>query len=291
MRRIHGEPYRVQPGSRVDLKTWPTRVKPVYRSKRDYKALLRAHVEELDDLQSRLYAVDQSALLIIFQAMDAAGKDGAIKHIMTGVNPQGCSVVSFKHPSAEELDHDFLWRTTRWLPERGRIGIFNRSYYEEVLIVRVHPSILRAEHLPPESLGRKHFWEERYRSITDLEHHLSRNGTRIVKFFLHLSRDEQRRRLLERIDDPHKHWKFSADDLRERGAWNRYMKAYQECLTATSTAEAPWYAIPADDKANARLLVSGVILETLRGMQLNFPALGRKQLRELKHLRAKLAKD
>ncbi len=291
MKKISGDPYRVKPGAPVDLKTVPTRVKPVYRSKQDYKAMLGTHVSELNDFQSQLYAGNESALLIIFQAMDAAGKDGAIKHIMTGVNPQGCTVVSFKHPSAEELDHDFLWRTTRWLPERGRIGIFNRSYYEEVLIVRVHPSILHAERLPPESLERKHFWEERYRSITELEHHLFRNGTRIVKFFLHLSRDEQRRRLLERIDDPHKNWKFSADDLRERRAWNRYMKAYEECLSATSSTEAPWYAIPADDKANARLLVSGIILETLRGMNLSFPSVGHKQQQELRRLRAKLAKD
>jgi PPK2 family polyphosphate:nucleotide phosphotransferase len=291
MKRIDGSPYLVKPGSKVDLARLPTKVKPVYKTKHDYKTTLRAHVGQLSDLQSKLYAGNQHAVLIVFQAMDAAGKDSAIKHIMTGVNPQGCTVVSFKHPSAEELDHDFLWRTTRWLPERGHIGIFNRSYYEEVLIVRVHPSLLRAQRLPPEALAKPHFWRERYRSITELERHLSVNGTRIVKFFLHLSRDEQRRRLLERIDDPHKNWKFSADDLHERRAWNRYMKAYEECLEATSTAEAPWYAIPADDKANARLLVSGVILETLRGLNLRYPTVGGNQRRELERMRAKLAKD
>jgi len=198
--------------------------------------------------------------LLIFQAMDAAGKDGAIRNVMSGVNPQGCEVFSFKQPSTQELKHDFLWRTTRCLPERGRIGIFNRSYYEEVLVVRVHPDILRAQGLPEESLKEKHFWKERYRSIVDLEDHLHRNGTRIIKFFLHLSKHEQRERFLERIDEPDKNWKFSAADVAERKLWDHYQKAYEECLGGTSTATAPWHVVPADDKENARLIVSQIIV-------------------------------
>jgi len=227
-------------------------------------------------------------LLIIFQAMDAAGKDSAIKHVMSGINPQGCQVYSFKHPSAEELDHDFLWRTTRALPERGRIGIFNRSYYEEVLIVRVHPEILRAELLPDELLEEKDIWKERFRSILHLEKHLHQNGTRIIKFFLHISKEEQRKRFLKRIDDPEKNWKFSASDLAERKCWKDYMHAYEECLRATSTKECPWYIVPADDKPNARLIISKVILEALGSLKMSYPTLTADHAKELKGLRKQL---
>ena len=220
--KINSKDFRVPPGKKVDLKKWPTRVKPVYKSKKQYQGLLGEQVEELSTLQRLLYASDRYAVLLIFQAMDAAGKDGAIRHVMSGVNPQGCQVFSFKHPSAMELEHDFLWRTTRSLPERGRIGIFNRSYYEEVLIVRVHPEILRSQGLPDELLDEKTIWEERYRSIVNLENHLYRNGTRIIKLFLHLSKEEQRKRFLERIDEADKNWKFSLADIEERKFWKHY---------------------------------------------------------------------
>ena len=216
-------------------------------------------------MQQLHYASNRHAVLLIFQAMDAAGKDGAIRHVMSGVNPQGCQVFSFKHPSATELEHDFLWRTTRDLPERGRIGIFNRSYYEEVLIVRVHPEILRSEGLPDAPHDDKTVWHDRYRSIVDLEKHLHGNGTRIVKFFLHLSKEEQRKRFLARIDEPDKNWKFSLADIEERKFWKHYMKAYEECLSATSTSDSPWYVVPADDKENARLIVSQIVLDTFEG--------------------------
>jgi PPK2 family polyphosphate:nucleotide phosphotransferase len=268
---IAPEDYRVTPGARVKLRSWATRVEPVYGSKQDYENALAAGTKRLANMQRLLYAHDRYALLLIFQAMDAAGKDGAIRHVMSGVNPQGCQVYSFKHPSAEELDHDFLWRTHRTLPERGRIGIFNRSYYEEVLIVRVRPEILEAQNLPASALNEDDFWEARYRSIVESEQHLHRNGTRIVKFFLHLSREEQCRRFLERIDDPEKNWKFADADMEQRAAWDRYMEAYEACLEATSTAEAPWYVVPADDKKNARLIISHVICETLSSLELCYP--------------------
>ena len=276
---------RVPAGARVTLKEWPTSVKPVYGSKAHYQELLAEHVEQLSKLQRLLYASDQFALLVIFQAMDAAGKDGAIRHVMSGINPQGCQVFSFKHPSAEELEHDFLWRTTRCLPERGRIGIFNRSYYEEVLIARVHPEILRGEGLPRDQADDENVWQTRYESILDLERHLHRNGTRTIKFFLHLSKDEQRRRFLERIDAPDKRWKFSQADLEERGYWKEYMSAYQACLSATSTSGSPWYVVPADDKKNARLIVSSIIVDTLKALKMSYPALSETRLRELKTIR------
>jgi PPK2 family polyphosphate:nucleotide phosphotransferase len=282
--------YRVDPEKRLRLRTWPTRSKPYYDSKAGYERALATQITELSALQGRLYADNRYALLLIFQAMDAAGKDGVIKHVMSGVNPQGCEVHSFKHPSAEELEHDFLWRATRALPERGRIGIFNRSYYEEVLIVRVHPEILRGENLPDGGRAGANFWAARYRSILGLERHLHRNGTRIVKFFLHLSKDEQRRRFLERIDDPDKNWKFSGADLEERGFWKDYRKAYEACLQATSTRHAPWYVVPADDKHNARLIVSQVILDTLRGLDIRYPRPDAKRRRELLAMRRKLAR-
>ena len=287
--KIRARDFQVQPGDRVDLQDWPTQIKPVYKSDQDYKNLLQAHTGELSALQAMLYARNSNALLVIFQAMDAAGKDGAIKHVMSGVNPQGCQAFSFKHPSSEELDHDFLWRTTRNLPERGRIGIFNRSYYEEVLVVRVHPELLAAERLPEHAAYDKHIWRDRYRSIVDTEQHLHRNGTLIVKFFLHMSKAEQRKRLLARIDDPDKHWKFSLADVQERKFWDEYMQAYAQCLSATSTAEAPWYVVPADDKQNARLIISAVILETLRDLHLTWPKLDKNRVKELRKMRKLLA--
>jgi PPK2 family polyphosphate:nucleotide phosphotransferase len=282
---------RVRAEDKVKLKAWPTSVEPLYHSKAEYHELLAEHVDRLSGLQRLLYASNQFALLVIFQAMDAAGKDGAIAHVMSGVNPQGCQVFSFKHPSAEELEHDFLWRTTRCLPERGRIGIFNRSYYEEVLIARVHPEILRGEGLPSREAKDGRIWRRRYESILGLERHLHRNGTRIVKFFLHLSKEEQRKRFLQRLDDPDKRWKFSQADLEERKYWRRYMQAYEECLGATTTSHAPWYIVPADDKKNARLMVSEVIVETLAGLRMQYPALSETRLRELRAIRRQLAKS
>ena len=286
--QLDTEDFRVPEGKKVSLDKWPTVVKPVYKSKAVYEALLAEHVAQLSALQQLLYAADSHAVLLIFQAMDAAGKDGAIKHVMSGVNPQGCQVFSFKHPSAEELAHDFLWRTTQCLPERGRIGIFNRSYYEEVLIVRVHPELLVSEALPGASPGAKTVWKERYRSIAQQEAHLTRNGTRIVKFFLHLSQEEQRKRFLARIDEPEKNWKFSQADMKERSFWGDYMKAYEACLGATSTRAAPWYVVPADDKENARLIVSHIVLDTLRSLGMHYPKSDAERRRELLAIRAQL---
>ncbi len=288
--KIDSKDFRVREGERVRLKKWPTKVAPFYKSKKHYAKILADHVEQLSDRQNILYAHNRYALLLIFQAMDAAGKDGAIKHVMSGVNPQGCQVFSFKHPSAQELDHDFLWRTTQCLPERGRIGIFNRSYYEEVLIVRVHPEILHGESLPGEIVNDDKLWDHRYRSIIDLEKHLHANGTRIIKFFLHLSKDEQRRRFLARIDDPQKNWKFSQADIHERELWPEYQRAYEECLTATSTKIAPWYVVPADDKENARLIVSQVILDTLDGLKISYPKPDKSHRKELQSIRKQLEK-
>lgn len=282
--------FRVPPGTSMNLKKWPTRVAPIYKDDAHYDKLLRQHVEALSAQQSRLYASGSYALLLIFQAMDAAGKDGAIAHVMSGVNPQGCQVFSFKHPSAVELQHDFLWRTTRDLPERGRIGIFNRSYYEEVLIVRVHRHILQSEGVPEDGPRRKDIWRTRYESIVDLERHLHENGTRIVKFFLHLSKEEQRKRFIERIDEPAKNWKFSQADLEERRYWKHYMRAYEQCLEATSSRHAPWYVVPADDKRNARLIVSSVILSTVQALDLQFPKTSPERRRELRALRKQLAR-
>jgi PPK2 family polyphosphate:nucleotide phosphotransferase len=283
--------YRVAPGSTVDLSRWPTRVAPFYDSKRSYREALAAGTKGLRRQQRLLYAHDRYALLLIFQAMDAAGKDGAIRHVMSGVNPQGCQVFSFKHPSAEELDHDFLWRTHRALPERGRIGIFNRSYYEEVLIVRVRPEILRAQKLPDSAFEGRDVWEGRYRSILESEAHLVRNGTRIVKLFLHLSREEQRLRFLDRIDDPDKNWKLSDADVEQREAWDEYQGAYEACLGATSTADAPWYVVPADDKRNARLVVSRIVLRTLEGLDLSYPRLDDVRRERLQEVRRRLEQD
>ncbi|HZF01618.1 MAG TPA: ADP-polyphosphate phosphotransferase [Methylomirabilota bacterium] len=288
--KIDADKFRVREGKKVKLNDWPTKVKNFYKSKDDYKKILGGHIEELRELQNRFYAHNRYSLLLIFQAMDAAGKDGAIKHVLSGVNPQGCQVFSFKHPSVKELEHDFLWRTTQCLPERGHIGIFNRSYYEEVLIVRVHPEILRGETLPEELLEDKKIWEHRYHSINEMEKHLHRNGTRIIKFFLHLSKGEQRRRFLARIDDPDKNWKFSPDDIAERKLWKNYMNAYENCLAATSTKHAPWFAVPADDKQNARLIISQIILDALNGMKASFPKVDAKRRKELQAMRKSLAK-
>lgn len=288
--KINSKDFRVPAGKTVNLKKWPTLVEPVYKSKKEYTKLLQEHVEELSSLQRLHYASNRYAVLLIFQAMDAAGKDGAIRHVMSGVNPQGCQVFSFKHPSAAELEHDFLWRTTQSLPERGRIGIFNRSYYEEVLIVRVHPEILRTQGLPDGLLDEETVWQGRYRSIVDLENHLYRNGTRIIKFFLHLSKEEQRKRFLERIDEPDKNWKFSLADIQERKYWKHYTKAYEACLSATSTHYAPWYVVPADDKENARLIVSQIILDAFEELKMAYPRTTAKRRRELKSIRKLLAR-
>jgi PPK2 family polyphosphate:nucleotide phosphotransferase len=286
--RIDVSDFKVPQRKAVDLKKWPTLVRPSYRNDRQYRELLREQVAAMSAQQEMLYAGNRYALLIIFQAMDAAGKDGAIAHVMSGVNPQGCRVSAFKQPSAEELSHDFLWRTTRELPQRGQIGIFNRSYYEEVLIVRVHPQLLRAQGLPEKLLADENIWRGRFRSIVDLERHLARSGTRIVKFFLHLSKEEQRRRFLSRIATPSKNWKFSAADIAERQYWKQYMKAYEKCLNATSTAEAPWYIVPADDKQNARLIVSRILLDTLEELRLSFPQSNARRRGELRALRKQL---
>ena len=286
--KISSKDFRVKEGDEVDLGKWATKVEPVYELKDQYHKRLEEHVAQLSSLQQLHYASNRYAVLLIFQAMDAAGKDGAIRHVMSGVNPQGCQVFSFKHPSPAELQHDFLWRTTRDLPERGRIGIFNRSYYEEVLIVRVHPELLRSEGIPDAPDDEKAIWRDRYRSIVNLERHLHVNGTRIVKFYLHLSKEEQRKRFLARIDEPEKNWKFSLADIAERKYWKQYMKAYEECLGATSTREAPWYVVPADDKENARLIVSQIILDTLEGLEMSYPKTTDERHQELLEIRKQL---
>ncbi len=289
--KIKPEDFQVQEGEKVNLKEWPTLVEPVYKSKKKYHKLLANRVDKLSSLQRLHYASNRYALLLIFQAMDAAGKDGAIRHVMSGVNPQGCQVFSFKHPSATELEHDFLWRTTRFLPERGRIGIFNRSYYEEVLIVRVHPEILRGQGLPDGLVEERAIWQDRYRSIVDLENHLHRNGTRIIKFFLHLSEEEQRKRFLDRIDESEKNWKFSLADIKERKFWKQYMQAYEACLGATSTKISPWYVVPADDKKNARLIISKIILDTFNSLKMHYPKTDARRRQELLSIRDLLVKE
>jgi PPK2 family polyphosphate:nucleotide phosphotransferase len=280
---------RITQGEKLDLNERPTKLDRLYLDDFAYKAQLKANVRRLSDVQERFYADSRHALLIIFQAMDTAGKDGCIEHVLSGVNPQGCEVHSFRHPSANELEHDFLWRTTQALPSKGMIGVFNRSYYEEVLVVRVHPEILAAQQV--EGSGeRASFWRHRFESINEHEQHLHRNGTRIIKFFLHLSKKEQKKRLLSRLDDPNKRWKFSPNDLVERGLWDSYMHAYAEALKATSTADSPWYCIPADDKKNARLMVSEVILKTLEGLKPEFPEVSPEREQEFAEARAQLTK-
>jgi len=289
-KHVHTKDFVVRPGTDVDLAKWPTEMKPVYKSKKAYRKMLESQVEALSELQRVHYASNRYAVLLIFQGMDSAGKDGAIRHVMSGVNPQGCQVFSFKQPSAAELEHDFLWRTTRSLPERGRIGIFNRSYYEEVLIVRVHPELLQAQRLPEELLNDKALWQDRYRSIVDFERHMYVNGTRMIKIFLHLSKDEQRKRLLARIDQPEKNWKLSTADVEERKFWKDYQKANEECLGATSTEVAPWYIVPADDKDNARLIISEIMLDVLNELHMAYPTSTAAHRCELLTIREELAR-
>lgn len=282
--------YRVEEDDKIALKKRPTQVKALYQSENDYEKLLEEQKSELGELQNLQYAHDRYALLLIFQAPDAAGKDGTIKHVMSGIDPHGCTVHSFKQPSTEELEHDFLWRTTKALPERGRIGIYNRSYYEEVLIVRVHPDLLRGQHLPDEVIDDKGVWKKRYRSIVDFEAHLHRNGTRIIKFYLHISKDEQRKRFLARIDEPDKNWKMNLADVEESNRWKDYMKAYEACLRETSTRHAPWYVIPGDDKQNARLIISEVIVETLKSLKMTYPKPSADHVKELRAIRKQLVR-
>src|ERR1700732_1021997 len=282
------KPYRVEKGKKFRLKEYDPADTAKLHSREHAVRLLQKGVARMAELQDMLYAQNRWGVLLIFQAMDAAGKDGVIKHVMSGVNPQGCQVYSFKHPSPAELQHDFLWRTTRDLPERGRIGMFNRSYYEEVLIARVHPEILRSEGLPDLPHDDGVVWHDRYRSIVNLERHLDNNGTCIVKFSLHLSKEEQRNRFLQRIDEPEKNWKFSLSDVEERRFWKQYMLAYEECLSATSTGNAPWYVVPADDKENARLIASRMVLDTLEGLKMTYPETSAERRQELLSIRKQL---
>ncbi len=286
--KIDSNDFGVKPGEKLNLGKRPTNVTPLCKSKKAYRKLLEEHVAQLSALQQLQYASGQYALLIVFQGMDTAGKDGAIRHVMSGVNPMGCEVFRFQEPSAEELHHDFLWLANCRLPERGKIGIFNRSYYEEVLVVRVHPEMLRAEGLPKELLDEKNIWKDRYRSIVDLEEHLHRNGTKIVKVFLHLSKNEQRKRFLHRLEDPNRNWKFSLADIHERSYWKDYMEAYEECLSATSTTHAPWHVVPADDKENARLIVSQIVLDALDGLKMEYPKTTATRRKELDAIRKRL---
>ena len=288
--KIQSEKFRVDPNKDFRLDDRPTIIKPYFKSKKQYRKTLEDHVAKLSSLQQLHYASHRYALLIIFQGIDAAGKDGAIRHVMSGVNPEGCEVFSFKQPSAEELEHDFLWRTTCRLPERGRIGIFNRSYYEEVLVVRVHPEILENEGLSEELRDEKAVWKERYRSIENFESHLHVNGTRVVKIFLHLSQEEQRKRFLERIDEPDKNWKFSLTDIHERKFWKQYAAAFEECLNATSTEASPWFVVPADDKENARLIISRIVMDALKDLKMSYPKTTAKRKAELQAIRKLLMK-
>ena len=274
-------PYRVTDGRKFRLRDWdPGDTAGLKEEKKRAKEILASGARMLADLQDKLYAQDRWSLLLVFQAMDAAGKDGTIKHVMSGVNPQGCQVFSFKAPSAEDLDHDFLWRTSKCVPERGRIGIFNRSYYEEVLVVRVHPEFLANQKLPPKLVG-KRIWEERYESIADFEKHMARDGTVILKFFLNVSRREQKKRFMERLDMPDKNWKFSEADAKERQHWKDYMAAYEDAIRATAKPWAPWYVIPADNKWFSRLVVAGAIIEAMDSLDLHYPAVDDAKKKEL----------
>ncbi len=261
----------IDPGDTLDLKS---------EDKPKAQEALQSGIELLAELQDKLYAQDRWSVLLIFQAMDAAGKDGAIKHVMSGINPQGCQVFSFKAPTSEELDHDFMWRCSKNFPERGRIGIFNRSYYEETLVVRVHEEILKKQKLP-ERLVTKHIWDERFQDIRNIEKYLTRNGTIVRKFFLHVSKEEQKKRFLERIDNPEKNWKFSSADAKERGYWNEYMKAYEDMIRNTATKDSPWYVIPADNKWFTRLVVAAAVIDALASLNLKYPEIGESQLQEL----------
>ncbi|MBN23572.1 MAG: phosphate--nucleotide phosphotransferase [Alteromonadaceae bacterium] len=286
--KINPADFQAKQGEAFDLHQRPTDISPLYTSKAHYKKKLKKQIDKMSDLQRKLYASNEHSVLIIFQAMDAAGKDSSIRHVMSGINPQGCQVHSFKHPTETELDHDFLWRANQVLPERGRIGIFNRSYYEEVLIARVHPEILDSQRIPDEALHKEHIWRERFRSINDLEQHLTRNGTRVIKFFLHLSKEEQCQRFLARIDNPDKNWKFSDADIQERAFWPQYMQAYEDCISSTTSDEAPWYVIPADDKRNARLIIAKTIVETFESLDMLYPEVDEQRKLELQRLRTLL---
>ena len=283
-------PFRMDHGKSFRLKAVDPGDTRGLDSAEEAKELLRRDIERLSDLQQKLYAQDRWALLVILQAMDAAGKDSVIKHVMSGVNPQGCEVFSFKTPSAEELDHDFMWRTSRQLPERGRIGIFNRSYYEEVLIVRVHSDLLAREKMPA-SLVTQHIWKERFKDINAFEHYLARNGTVVRKFFLHVSKDEQKKRFLSRLDEPEKNWKFSSADLRQRERWDDYVNAYEDMIRHTATAHAPWYVVPADHKWFMHLVVASAIVDTLESLNLAFPKVDKARLKEIKAARATLLRE
>jgi len=283
----HGDyarPYRVTDGSRFRLKDYDPAETRWVKSKEAAEEVLSAGVKRLCDLQEKLYAQDRWSVLLVFQAMDAAGKDSTIKHVMSGINPQGCQVFSFKAPSTNELDHDFLWRTVLCLPERGRIGIFNRSYYEETLVVRVHPELLEKEKLPSE-LETKHIWKERYDDINAHELHLSRNGCVVLKFFLYVSKKEQKRRFLARLSDPAKMWKFSTADLHERERFDEYMEAYEDTIQHTATPHAPWFVVPADHKWFTRLVVADAVVDALDKLKLQFPQVGPEQRRELEKVR------
>jgi PPK2 family polyphosphate:nucleotide phosphotransferase len=286
----YARPYRVTRGSRFRLKDINPRETRAVKSKDDAQEVLTKGVERLCELQEKLYAQDRWAILLIFQAMDAAGKDSTIKHVMSGINPQGCQVHSFKAPSAEELDHDFLWRATVRLPERGRIGIFNRSYYEETLVVRVHPDLLAKQRLP-EELVNKQIWKDRYKEINAFEQYLTRNGIVVLKFFLHVSKDEQKKRFLERLSDPAKLWKFSEADLRERALFGEYMDAYEETIQHTASDDAPWYVVPADHKWFTRIVVASAIVDALEGLKLAFPRVDKAHARELAKVRRTLERE
>jgi PPK2 family polyphosphate:nucleotide phosphotransferase len=280
-------PFRITNGRHFSLKEHAPDDTGTMKSKEEAGDLLARGLESLRDQQEKLYAQGTWAVLLIFQAMDAAGKDSIIKHVMSGVNPQGCQVSSFKAPSAEELSHDYLWRTTLRLPERGHIGVFNRSYYEEVLVVRVHPEILGAQRLP-EAVMSKRIWDERFEDIVCFERHLARNGVVVLKFFLHVSKQEQKRRFLERLDTPAKNWKFSTADVRERERWRDYMRAYEEMIRHTATPEAPWFIVPADHKWFARLVVADAVVDAMKRLDLHFPTIDRDKKKELKVVEAAL---
>jgi len=285
------DPFRITKAKGFRLKDFdPGDTRGLKLDKGEAAELLQRGTEWLAEEQNVLYAQDCWSLLLVFQAMDAAGKDSTIKHVMSGVNPQGCQVFSFKQPSREDLDHDFLWRYVKCLPERGRIGIFNRSYYEEVLVVRVHPEILRRQRLPPQSVG-KRIWDERLADIAHFEDYLMRQGTILLKFFLHVSREEQKRRFMERLDKPRKHWKFSSADIRERGFWGDYMHAFEEAIRATAAPHAPWFIVPADNKWFTRLVVAAAIVEAVENLDLSYPKIDAAKKKELAAARAALARE
>ena len=282
--------FLVEPNTKIKLKNYDTRYTGKFKQKDEAVSKLAEGIEELKKYQDMLYAHNTYSLLLIFQAMDAAGKDSTIKHVMSGINPQGCQVFSFKHPSAEELDHDYLWRYVKCLPERGRIGIFNRSYYEEVLVVRVHPEILAAQKLPPTTKS-KHIWKQRFEEINNFEKYLVNNGTIVLKFFLNVSKAEQKKRFLDRINRPEKNWKFSSHDLRERGFWGDYMDAFEDVFRHTSTEWAPWYIIPADKKWFMRYVVSNIIVDKIKQLDLHYPKVSKEQKQQLLISKAMLEEE